>query len=67
MNFKEKFKNGIAGLNSGLPTGLTAIDIAIGGIQKKAIYGVAAGPKVGKTTFSDFSFVISPYLYYLEE
>lgn len=67
MNLKEKFKKGLQGLNVGLPTGIESIDTSIGGIQKAAIYGIAAGPKVGKTTFTDFSFLISPYLYYLEE
>ena len=66
MNFVEKFKKGLRGLNFGLPTGMAEIDKAIGGIQKAALYGVAAGPKVGKTTFVDFSFVLSPFLYYLE-
>ena len=66
MNFKEKFKKGLKGLNFGLSTGIPSIDKAIGGIQKAALYGIAAGPKVGKTTFVDFAFVISPYLEYLE-
>lgn len=67
MNFREKFKNGLAGLNFGLPMGIKSIDIATGGVQKSSIYVVAAGPKVGKTTFTDFGFVLSPYLFYLEE
>lgn len=66
MNFKERFERGLQGLNFGLPTGLDAIDKVTGGIQKEAIYGIAAGPKVGKTTFVDYSFVIAPYLHYLE-
>lgn len=67
MNFKEKFRKGLEGRNIGLPTGIETIDKAMGGIQKAAIYGIAAGPKVGKTTFTDFSFVLQPYLYYLEQ
>lgn len=67
MNFKTKFKKGLQGLNFGLPTGIPEIDKSQGGLQRSAIYGVAAGPKVGKTTFVDYSMVISPYLYYLSE
>jgi hypothetical protein len=67
MNFREKFKNGLAGLNFGLPTGIKTIDIATGGVQKSAIYVVGAGPKVGKTTFTDFAFVLSPFLFLLDE
>lgn len=67
MNLVEKFKQGLKGLNYGLPTGIDTIDVATGGIQKSAIYGLAAGPKVGKTTFADYSFVIQPFLYYLEQ
>jgi len=66
MNFKEKFKKGLKGLNFGLPLGLDKIDIAIGGIQKGAIYTVAAAPKVGKSSFVNYSFVISPFLHYLK-
>lgn len=63
MNFIEAFKKGQIGKNFGLPTGLPKLDRAIGGIQKKAIYGIAASPKAGKTTFVDQCFVIEPYLY----
>ena len=67
MNFEYRFKQGIAGLNFGLPTGIPEIDRLVGGIQREAIYGIAAGPKVGKTTFADFGFVIKPSEFYLEE
>ena len=66
MNFKKKFQRGLQGLNFGLPTGLPEIDKMTGGIQKEAIYAIGAAPKVGKTTFVDFCFLISPFLYYLE-
>ena len=66
MNFEEKFKQGIRGLNFGLPTGLNNLDIAIGGVQKAAIYTVAAAPKVGKSSLVNYSFLLSPYLHYLE-
>jgi len=67
MNFEYRFQQGLKGLNFGLPTGISKIDRLVGGIQREAIYGIAAGPKVGKTTFTDFGFVISPSEYYLEE
>lgn len=67
MNFIEEYKKGKLGKNKGLSTGLSPFTRAINGIQKKAIYGVAAAPKVGKTTFVDFAFVIAPYLDYMEQ
>jgi hypothetical protein len=66
MNFIEKVKKGQLGKNKGLSTGLDNLNRAIDGIQKRAIYGIASAPKVGKTTFVDFCFVLEPYLYYLE-
>ena len=66
MNFIEKVKDGQKGKNVGLSTGLKELDKFIDGIQRKAIYGVAAAPKVGKTTFVDSCFVIEPFLYYLD-
>jgi len=62
MNFIEKYKSGKEGKNLGLSTGLSVLDKAINGIQRKAMYGVGAGPKVGKTTLVDYCFVLSPYL-----
>lgn len=64
MNFVEKVKQGQLGKNLGITTGLKYFDKAIDGIQKKAIYGIASGPKIGKTTFIDFCFVLEPFLYY---
>lgn len=61
MNFTTEFKKGQEGKNIGLSTGSKALDKAIRGIQRKHIYGVAASPKVGKTTLVDFAFVLSPY------
>lgn len=46
MNFTTAYEQGKLGANKGLPTGLAPLDRAIDGIQRKAIYGVAAGPKV---------------------
>lgn len=67
MNFIEAYKLGKRGVNIGMTTGMLPLDRAIGGVQKKAIYVVAAGPKVGKTTLVDMAFVIEPILEYLEE
>lgn len=66
MNFAEAFKKGQSGKNLGLPTGIIPLDKAIDGIQRKAIYAVAAAPKVGKTTFVDYVFVLQPFLYILK-
>lgn len=66
MNFIEKIKKGQLGKNKGLSTGLKPLDRAIDGIQKRAIYCVAASPKVGKSTFVDFCFMLEPFLYYIE-
>lgn len=63
MNFREQFKKGKEGKNIGLPTGLTELNRAIDGIQKKSIYAIGAAPKVGKTTFVDQAFVIEPFLH----
>ena len=68
MNFIEEFKKGQAGGNKGLymGDGLANVSKAIGGVQKHRIYGIASGPKVGKSTTVDYGFVIQPYLYALE-
>lgn len=63
MNFIEEVEKGRLGRNAGLPTGIPALDRDTDGVQKKCIYGVGAAPKVGKTTFVDYAFVLSPYLY----
>lgn len=61
-NFVTEFQQGKLGNNYGLTTGISALDKGINRIQKKTSYGVAAAPKVGKTTWVDYSFVLSPYL-----
>ena len=68
MNFIEEFKKGQAGGNKGLPMGPGLMNIAkaINGIQKGRIYGIAAAPKAGKSTFTDYAFVVQPYLYAME-
>lgn len=68
MNFKLEFKKGQQGGNKGLPlgSGLENISHAINGTQKGRIISVAAAPKTGKSTFTDYAFLIQPYLYSLE-
>jgi hypothetical protein len=65
MNFIETFKLGQKGQNKGLALGpgLETISRAINGLQQKMIYGIAAAPKVGKSTLTDSGFVIGPLLY----
>ena len=67
-NFITEFNKGQKGSNKGLymGEGLGYISKAINGIQRGMTYGIAAGPKVGKSTFVDYGFVIEPYLYALE-
>ncbi len=68
MNFIEEFKAGQSGKNKGIPLGpgLDNISKAINGIQKDKIFVLGAMPKVGKTTFADYGFLIQPYLYCVE-
>lgn len=61
-NFIETYKKGQQGKNFGLDTGIPALNQAINGLQKEQSIGLAAAPKVGKTTLCDFAFVLSPYL-----
>ena len=64
-NFEVEFQKGQKGGNKGLPLGpgLSKISKSINGLQRGMMYGVAASPKVGKSTFVDYGFVIHPYLY----
>lgn len=61
-NFIETYKAGKLGKNFGLDTGIPALNKGINGLQRKTSIGLAAAPKVGKTTLCDFAFVLSPYL-----
>jgi|VirMetMinimDraft_7_1064189.scaffolds.fasta_scaffold00418_14 hypothetical protein len=67
-NFILEFKKGQAGKNKGLPMGegLSHISSSINGVQRARMYGVAAAPKAGKSTFVDHGFVIMPILYAME-
>ena len=66
MNLLIALEEGKEGKNKGLPTGLYKLDRAIDGIQKRAIYTIAADAKVGKTTFVDKAFLLEPFLYLLD-
>ena len=63
-NFISEYVKGQSGGNKGLPLGpgLEHVSKAINGLQKAMMIGVAASPKVGKSTFTDYAFVIQPYL-----
>lgn len=67
-NLIEEFKKGQRGENKGIPfgKGLEKITRATNGIQRGRIYGIASPPKVGKSTFVNYSFICAIYLYYLE-
>ena len=68
MNFKDAYKKGQEGSNKGLPMGkgLEAVSSAVNEIQRAMIYGVAASPKGGKSTFVDAGFVIAPLIYVID-
>lgn len=67
-NFIEEFKAGQLEKNKGLymGEGLHNISKAINGVQRHRVYAVGSPPKIGKTTFVDYGYVISPYLDWLE-
>ena len=66
-NLISEYKRGQARNNKGLPMGEGLINIskAINGVQRRMEYVIASAPKVGKSTFVNYGFVISPYLYML--
>ena len=68
MNFIEEFKKGQEEKNKGIPfgDGLYNFSRALNGLQKHRVYTVASPPKCGKSTLVDYAFVISPFLYALE-
>jgi len=61
-NFILEFLKGKEGKHLALSTGLPKLNIAIGGLQRGQSIGIAAPPKVGKTTLADFM-LINSYLY----
>lgn len=65
MNFEVEYKKGQKGGNKGLPMGkgLANVSKAVNGVQRGRMYGVAAAPKAGKSTFVDYAFVLEPFLY----
>lgn len=64
MNFQIAFERGQLGVNKGLALGpgLENISRAINGLQRGMIYGIAAAPKVGKSTLCDSGFVAGPWM-----
>lgn len=62
MNLLGEFQRGLEGRNVGRTTGIKPLDAAIDGIQRASLYGVAAGPKVGKSTLVDYAFLLAPFL-----
>ena len=65
MNFQEEYEKGQRGGNKGLPMGFGFLHLskAVNGVQRARMYGVAAAPKAGKSTFTDYAFLIQPYLH----
>lgn len=61
-NFISEFKSGKLGKNIGLSTGLSVLDKAINGIQRRSVIGIAAPPKVGKSKMVNAHFLLYPYL-----
>ena len=43
--------------------GLANVSKAVNGVQRARVYGIAAPPKAGKSTFTDYAFLIQPFLY----
>lgn len=66
-NFIKRFELG-QGKNTGIPLGevLKPISNHINGINKGRIYGIGGPEKSGKTTFTDFAFILEPYLHALK-
>lgn len=67
-NFIEEFNRGQSDAIKGLPfgEGLESITAHTNGISKGRIYAIAGPEKSGKTTFTDYAFVIQPYLFAVE-
>ena len=61
-NFQTEFIKGQEGGNLGLymGDGLVKLYDYLYGVQRGMAYGVAASPKVGKSTFTDYGFIINP-------
>lgn len=61
-SFIREFLKGQAGGNQGLSMGdgLKNVSDAVNGVLKGMTYGVAAAAKVGKSTITDYGFILSP-------
>ena len=64
MNFVKTFKEGQIGVNKGLFLGQGVLNIhnAVNGLQKGRLYVIASSPKVGKSTFLNYAFIINPII-----
>ena len=71
MSYFNKLKEGIEagkrGDNLGIPTGFTNLDYYLGGVRKGVYTLCGSNTGVGKTAFVDFTYVISPLLWLLNE
>lgn len=67
MNFNIAFIEGQKGMNQGLSMGegLKKISFKVRGVQRGKIYVSAGAAKAGKSTFTNYAFIIGPYLEYL--
>jgi len=59
---ESKIQKILTNTEKGLTFGLKSMNIHLGGIQREAMYVIGADSKVGKTTFVDYTFLLSPYL-----
>lgn len=67
-NFIETYKRGQRGEARGIPfgEGLESLTKDLNGIHRGRMYGIAGPEKSGKTTMTDYAFVIQPYLFAIE-
>src|SRR5574343_105372 len=61
--FKNEFQKGLEGKNKGFPCGLPSLNLLANGLRKKSYTLIAAENKVGKTTFVDSVYVLTPFYY----
>lgn len=63
-NFKSAYVDGQKDRNKGLylGEGLDELHKAINGLQRGRFYALASSPKVGKSTFLNYGFIINPLL-----
>lgn len=62
---KEQARQGMKGLNDGLPMGLPVMEDLVNKIQRECYYLVAGKTSAGKTAFVDQCFVLAPFSHYM--